>query len=554
MRLPRFFALTLACGMLCAALPAWPAAVGERVKVWVALRDKGPWISATPVRQFEDAPVYGPHLARLREAGVEIVTVLKWQNRISGWVDSGRLGMVAGLSCVRDVEEMPRKAVASPLPEPVSGPMSKMSASAQSFGAFDSLFIKTGLAALRDTVAARGLRAGEGVRIAVMDADFLLGHQAFDSLFARNAIVDQWDFVDGDAVSVSRTWGSSHGANVLSQICGDLPGVLQGAAPHARFLLYRTEEVAQERYVEEDYLAAALERAVDSGAQVISTSLNYRYDFTSQPTVAYSAMDGRTRPASLAALGAARRGVLMVNSIGNEGALRDSLPTLASPADADSILTVGIVNAARARCSYSSTGPSFDGRIKPELASFGCTVPVANPATTNGYYNLSGTSFAAPLVAGVAVLLRQLHPDSTGTDAQDIRRALMGTAVRAGEPDTASPDLFASPDNFTGYGLLRAAQAHCFLESGILCSGTGVPPVDPPVEPPIGVKGLYVWRGGSAVAFPWPNALNGGKIRAWDLQGRSVFLRGSLDAEGNFLLQAEGRRAPAPLILKIPPE
>src|SRR5690606_36960423 len=155
------------------------------------------------------------------------------------------------------------------------------------------------------------LKPGAGVRVAVMDADFRLGHQAFDSLYARGAIVDQHDFVANNPVAVTRALGDSHGGQVLSLIGGELPGVLQGLAPHARFLLYRTEEEANERYVEEDYLAAAIERAVDSGAHVISISLTYRYDMA-DGQVPYSAMNGRTRPASLAAVGAARRGVVVV--------------------------------------------------------------------------------------------------------------------------------------------------------------------------------------------------------------------------------------------------
>src|SRR5690606_32016260 len=124
------------------------------------------------------------------------------------------------------------------------------------------------------------------------------------------------------AAAVTRTFGNSHGGQVLSQIAGELPGVLQGLAPHARFLLYRTESAPVEAYVEEDYLAAAIERAVDSGAQVISISLGYRYDFDSDPEVPYAHMDGRTRPSSLAAVAAARRGVLVVVAVGNETASR----------------------------------------------------------------------------------------------------------------------------------------------------------------------------------------------------------------------------------------
>src|SRR6185295_912752 len=101
---------------------------------------------------------------------------------------------------------------------------------------------------------------------------------------------------------------------------------------------------AGETYVEEDYVAAAIERAVDSGAHVISISLAYRYDYTDgSPNLPYSSLNGRTRPSSLAALGAARRGVLVSVAMGNDGPTLPSGPTISAPADADSILSVGIL-------------------------------------------------------------------------------------------------------------------------------------------------------------------------------------------------------------------
>jgi serine protease AprX len=534
MRVPSFFPLRLLLGLVLAAALPESSFAAERTKVWITLRDKGPAAAGLSGRAFEDAPIDAQCLQGLRGVGVEVVTMLKWQNRVSGWVDGSLFGTVASLPCVRGVEEMPRKAPASRqpvLPKPAAASSSAASSStnaAMDFGSFQTLFAAVGAAELRDTVVARGLRAGAGLRIAIMDEDFRLGHQAFDSLYARGSIVDQWDFVGNTAASVSRTLGSSHGAWVLSLIGGELPGVLEGLAPHARFLLYRTENAAGEAYVEEDYLAAALERAVDSGAQVINVSLGYRYDFTSEANVPYSAMNGRTRPSSLAALGAARRGVLVVVAVGNEGLSRFGEPTVTAPSDADSILAVGIEGTNAERCSYSSTGPTFDGRLKPELSSLGCGVPVANTATATGVVNQSGTSFAAPVVAGVAALLKQLHSGSTGGAAgaaQRIRLALMTTAARAG-----------TPDNLTGNGLMRATEAHRAL----------LPP------PPVGVKGLYVWRGGATSAFPWPYALNTEKTRAWDVQGRRVRLQGGLDAEGKLLLSAPARRSPSPLILKIP--
>lgn len=542
---PRFSARFLALGALLAALSGAPARA-ERVKVWVSLADKGPGVTALAAQAssaqrlaYENAPVHESHLQALRNAGMEVAVALRWQNAVSGWVEEGRLGAVSMLPFVRRVDELPRKAPAVPV-APTGAPSVKPAASAkasaaQDFGAFGALFDAVGATAVRDTVAGRNLKPGAGIKIAVMDADFRLGHSAFDSLFARNAIIDQHDFVADNPVAVTRTFGNSHGAQVLSQIAGELPGVLQGLAPHARFLLYRTESDPIEAYVEEDYLAAAIERAVDSGAQVINISLGYRYDFDTDPQVPYAHMNGRTRPSSLAAVGAARRGALVVVAVGNEGLTRldtgsTVTPTVTAPSDADSILAVGATSAAGARCNYSSTGPTADGRRKPEVSSIGCSMPLANTSTAAGAFNQSGTSFAAPVVTGVAALLRQLHPDSAGGGAQRIREALMKSASR----DSVA-------DNLVGHGIIRAAHAHCRLLGDVPCTV------------PAGIKNPYAGRGGARAEFPRAG-LDPARARAWDLQGRSVNVEARWNAEGEVELGADRRRAPAPLILKIPVE
>jgi serine protease AprX len=512
----------------------------EPVKVWVLLRDKGPAVSpARGERAYENAPVYGPYLERLRGAGFAVSIALKWQNRVSGWAEPSALPALAALPFVTGVEGMPRKA---PEPRPKASSKVPLSKSSAVLGLFDSLFIKLGAAELRDTVLARGLRPGEGLRIAQMDQDFHLGNQAFDSLFALDLIADQWDFVSNDAQAVDRLIGESHGGTVLSPMAANLPQVAVGLAPYAHYLLYRTENGPSERWVEEDYLAAAFERAVDSGAQIINVSLGYRYDFNAPDTeYPYAMMDGRTRPSSIAAAGAARRGTLVIVAIGNEGGARGNpaTPTVTAPSDADSIVSVGMVTRARARCGYSSTGPSFDGRLKPEISSLGpgsgCTMAVVDPDAATGGYNEAGTSVGAPVITGIAALLRQLHPDST-VSAQKIRQALLVTAERSD-----------SADNLRGNGLARAGQAHCALRlDSLVHTPCG------PAAPPIGVKGIHVWRGGNLSTLPWPNGLDLDRIRMWDLKGRKIPLSGQLDEEGDVLLQSRKRLAPGTFILKIP--
>jgi|GEM_PF-2456481 len=547
--------------------PAAPALASEPVKLWVTLRDKGPApamprTTASQVRSYEDAPVNADYLRQLRGAGFAVDVTLKWQNRVSGWADSSSLAALRALPFVTGIEAMPRKAPVTLLPSPSlpkysvpsSVPLTRSAAVAiDRFGGFAQVFDSVGATALADTVAARGVPRGQGIKIAIIDEDFHLGHHLFDSLFARGQILDQWDFVANAPQAAFATTGfQSHGAWVLSLIGGNLPGTAVGLAPYAKFLLYRSENQASESYVEEDYLAAALERAVDSGAQVINISLGYRYDLDGGVETPYSAMNGRTRPSSIAAVMAARRGALVVVAVGNEGGTRVPVdttgptgsapqPTVTAPSDADSILSVGIEQGG-IRCGYSSTGPTYDGRLKPELSSTGlgalCRVYLAYTNSTSGIELESGTSFAAPVVAGVGALLRQLHPDSVAS-TQKIRQALMVTARRSGDPD-----------NQVGNGLMRAAQAHCAL---LLDSMVQTPCAAPVVPPPlVSVKGPLVWTGGTVTTLAWPNAVDLTRIRMWDLKGRPFSLQGSLNDEGAILLKSTRPLARGTYILKIP--
>ena len=432
-----------------------------RIKIWVTLSDKGSapadLFHAGPpgsadLRSYENLPLYPPYLAALSRAGLAVQAGLKWQNRVSGMIEASRLGDLRALACVASIAPMPRKARAKPLPRapfawrPLAKPAAA-SADSVDYGAARALHDSLKVSKLHAWLAATGQTPGQGMRVAVIDADFHLGSPIFADMKTR--IRDQYDFAGHQAKAVDDKFADSHGAECMSLIGGNLLGTYVGAAPYADFLLYRAEINDSELYVEEDYVAAAIERAVDSGAQVINISLGYRYEYDSGPDLAYSEFDGRTRPSSLAALGAARRNVVVSIAMGNLPDSTPVLPSLTAPADADSVLSVGIEDRLRRHCSYSCTGPSADGRVKPEVVSMGigtCTVAVADPNQTAGTVaNYAGTSFAAPAVAGVALLLRQLRPDAT---AEEVRQALIRTA-----------DRYDRPDGLVGHGLVDAAAA-----------------------------------------------------------------------------------------------
>jgi subtilisin family serine protease len=155
-------------------------------------------------------------------------------------------------------------------------------------------------------------------------------------------------------------------------------------------------------------------------------------------------MDGDTAISTRAADLAGERGVMVVNSAGNEGPdTRGN--TLGAPADGNLVLAVGAVTSTGTRASFSSVGPTADGRIKPDVAAQGVGVKVARPDNATGYTTANGTSFSCPLTAGVVALLVQANPSAT---PDQVFGALRSTASQA-----------SSPDNLLGYGIVDALAA-----------------------------------------------------------------------------------------------
>jgi subtilisin family serine protease len=124
----------------------------------------------------------------------------------------------------------------------------------------------------------------------------------------------------------------------------------------------------------------------------------------------------------------ARTGALFVISAGNDGLAG----TVGSPGSADAALTVGAVDRDDMKASFSSAGPrKGDHAIKPDVTAPGVEIMAAAPAgTADGpYVAHSGTSMAAPHVAGAAAILAQRHPDWNGAR---LKAALIGSAAPNG--------------------------------------------------------------------------------------------------------------------------
>ncbi len=289
----------------------------------------------------------------------------------------------------------------------------------------------------------------QGVLICMLDSGFNnLNHQALDHL----DILETWDFVNQDAhvFDEEEQMGSGdHGTNTLGAIGGFMLGELIGPAFGASYILGKTENTDWERHMEEDHWIAGAEWADSLGADIISSSLGYRDQFThGEPNYNSDDMDGETSVVVKGANIAASRGILIVNSVGNEGSAQPPDNTIISPADSPWVLAVGAVNSRGDRVNFSSTGPTADGRIKPDVMAQGSSVYTAHPDKSDGYEYVSGTSFSCPLTAGVAALILEINPSWTNLD---IMEALKCTSSRAHDPD-----------NDHGWGIINAFKAAHF--------------------------------------------------------------------------------------------
>ena len=225
---------------------------------------------------------------------------------------------------------------------------------------------------------------------------------------------------------------------------------LIGPAFGADFILGKTENSEWERHIEEDDWIAGAEWADSLGADIISSSLGYREDFTNgEQDYTWEDMDGETTIVSKGALIAASRGILIVNSAGNEGNVSPPENTLVAPADASSVLAVGAVNSSGQRTGFSSVGPTADGRIKPDVMAQGSSVYVAEESGVSNYEYVDGTSFSCPLTAGTAALLLEAHPNWTNLD---IMEALKMTAANSSDPN-----------NKIGWGIIDAEAASEYI-------------------------------------------------------------------------------------------
>jgi subtilisin family serine protease len=280
--------------------------------------------------------------------------------------------------------------------------------------------------------------------IAFMDAGYqgYLSNRFLEDAINNNRIPITYDFI---ANNPSVNENNAHGLFCLSIVAAHTPGVFIGAAPDASFYLLRTENENSEYPIEEFFWGIGAEFADSCGADVISSSVGYSTFDNNSYNHSYPELNGKTTLITKMANMAFRKGILVVNSAGNEGS--SSWKYMLAPADSDSVLTVGAVNSTGTIASLSSFGPTYDKRIKPDALAIGIGTVLSS---SNGELSAgTGTSFACPIIAGLATCLWQLFPETTNRQILE--------AIRK------SGNRYAAPEAQYGFGIPDMKKAYEML-------------------------------------------------------------------------------------------
>lgn len=376
---------------------------------WVFFEDKG-----NKVECFDEGdPVYEAYVQQLICLGIEVHGTTKWFNAACV------KGFPIGLDSLPYVKEVKRLGHYKTTQNQVVDVQEEFS-----YGQSDVQLKMLDL----DHYHKLGY-TGRGVTIALFDGGFFKADslKAFDSMWANEQIIGYRDFLyNNDEVFIQ----DGHGKSVLSIAGLNYPDSMMGAAPHANFILARTETVGREIHLEEYNWIKALEWADSLGADIIHSSLGYSIFDSLEGDYSYADMDGETTIITKATDVAFARGIFVTNSAGNEGAKEWHYIT--APCDGKHVLCVGAVDSFGQHAAFSSYGPSADGRVKPEVMAMGHRVSYIH---NNGTMQFgSGTSFSGPIIAGMVACLKQAHPTAYNTQIFD---AIIRSSDRYNNPDTA---------------------------------------------------------------------------------------------------------------------
>ncbi len=402
------------------------------------LEDPSPYLSQKSIERKRvqkveveetDFPISNDYFSLLQKAGGKVVSHSKWFKTIVVRVnDSLKINEISSLSFVDSVQYVWRGSIGnydkSLRPRINQNITLRDHPTDTVYGYCNDQFKLHNATLLLNS----GYR-GKGIEIGVIDAGFT----NFDVIPAFNTtnFLGYSNFVpEGDIFS-----SSAHGTKVLSTMAVDIPGLMMGSAPDASYYLLRSEDVASEFPVEEDYWVRAIEYADSIGLDLINTSLGYNNFDDIELSYSHNDLNGETSLMSRAADLAYEKGMLIVVSAGNEGNKQWQKST--PPGDAKNVIAVGAVGTDSLIASFSSHGIMADGRVKPDLVSVGKHAITISEDGTIGKTN--GTSLSSPFLAGLIASLWSVNPELHRSEIIDIIKR--------------SSDRYEKADSIYGYGI-----------------------------------------------------------------------------------------------------
>lgn len=407
-----------------------------------------------------DLSLHQPYVDQVLQFDVSLRVRARWINAISIEASEAAIRSIAQLSFVTGIQEVARYALRPPepieKPEREPGTLIPAHPRTLAYGNSAAQLSQIQVIPMHDA----GF-TGQGVIIGILDTGFRRSHEAFNQPGHEVQVIAEYDFVDDDSNTAPEPSDPSsqhnHGTMILGCIGAYLPGELVGGAFDAQFVLAKTEDTTGEYQGEEDNYVAGLQFIESHGADLFTSSLGY-IDWYTQAD-----LDGLTAVTTIAVNTSSDNGVHGCTAAGNE--YHDSDPATSSiiaPADAFRVITCGAVTSSGGISSFSSDGPTADGRLKPELLARGSSTHTVSPSSDTSLTTADGTSLSTPLLACAVACLVQAHPDWTVDEMRDNLFFTAGDYLANGAPD---------PAFVRGYGIVNAWGAHAD------CNDNGIPDV-----------------------------------------------------------------------------
>jgi subtilisin family serine protease len=389
-----------------------------------------------------DLPVHGVYRDAVAALGVPVLRESRWANAVSVRITPAQARAIAAFDFVRRVEPVRVGAGVRPVevidaPPPAYGDRTD-------YGRATAQLTQINLPALH----AQGF-TGQGVIVGILDTGFWRGHSAFNQPGRELPVVAEYDFINNDPDAGPQTGDHpnqhDHGTLILGCIRANFPGELVGGAFDASVILAKTEDLVSETPIEEDNYVAGLEFIEFHGGDLATSSLGY-IDWYTQGD-----LDGLTAVTTIAVNVATANGLHCLTAAGNDGHDADpTTSTLIAPADALRVITCGAGRADGTTSGFSSSGPTADGRVKPEILARGSGTHTVSPSNPDGFVQASGTSLSTPLAAAAVACLVQARPWWT---VDQMRAAIFSTATDFVANGTHDPMFIR------GYGFIDAAAA-----------------------------------------------------------------------------------------------